>query len=80
MWGAEGGQEGKKNSGKVSESEECDKDGERGGKCGRGDGRGYDDEVREGYEEGAVGGVRRVHSESKISAAEANGSYYKLHF
>jgi hypothetical protein len=30
--------------------------------------------------EGAVGGVRRAHSKLKISAAEANGSYDKLHF
>jgi hypothetical protein len=27
-----------------------------------------------------VGGVRRAHSKLKISAAEANGSYDKLHF
>jgi hypothetical protein len=27
-----------------------------------------------------VGGVRRAYSELKISAAEANGSYDKLHF
>jgi hypothetical protein len=66
-----------------SQSEEYDKDGDRGGKRGRGDGRGCDDEVREGYEEEeeeVVGGVRRVHSELKISAVEANGSYDKLHF
>lgn len=64
-----------------SQSEEYDKDGDRGGKRGRGDGRGCDDEVREGYEEEeVVGGVRRVHSELKISTAEANDSYDKLHF